>query len=519
MKTNDRSPASTVLRSRHCSRSVRPNVTRPADTVPGCTMSHEISSDFTKFHGSAVYYQHLTSKTQMKFLPKKFYSFFHLPTRRFAMFVFFVVLSSAAHAAHWPQFRGPNAAGIAEGTAIPTRFNIERNENVAWRTPVPGLAHAAPIIWEDTVYLTTVVSTEEADLKVGLYGDIAAANDNGPQTWRLVAINKKSGEILWDKKAHEAIPRVKRHTKATHCNSTPATDGKNIVAIFGSEGLFCFDMKGDLRWKKDLGPMDSGFFAVKSAQWGFASSPVIHDGKIVVQCDVQTNSFIALYDITDGREIWKTPRTDVPTWSTPTVVKVGDATQILVNGWHHTGAYDFATGQEIWKMDGGGDIPTPTPITGHGLAFFTSAHGKFRPMTAVRLETKGEVKFGETNTAVAWMYARQGNYMQTPILVGDLLYSCTDNGVVTCFDAKSGEIRYSERLSTAGQGFTASPVSDGRHLFFSGETGNVFVLPVGPKFSIAAENSLTETCMATPALSDGALFFRMRGHLVCIKAK
>ena len=426
---------------------------------------------------------------------------------------------SVAHADNWPQFRGPAASGVAEGAAIPTRWNIERMENVAWRTPVPGLAHAAPIIWDDTVYLATVVSTEEAALKVGLYGDIAAANDNGPQTWRLVAINKKSGEVLWDKKAHEAIPRVKRHTKATHCNSTPATDGKNIVAFFGSEGLFCFDMKGELRWRKDLGPMDSGFFSVKSAQWGFASSPVIHDGKIVVQCDVQTNSFIALYDITDGREIWKTPRTDVPTWSTPTVVKVGEQTQILVNGWHHTGAYDFATGKEIWKMDGGGDIPVPTPITGHGLAYFTSSHGRFLPMSAIRLEAKGEVKFGETNAAVAWMYARQGAYMQTPILVGDLLYSCRDNGVLTCFDAKNGEIHYSERFSAQGQGFTASPVSDGRHLFFSSETGNVFAVPVGPKFSIAAENSLTETCMATPALSDGALFFRTRGHLVCIKAK
>jgi outer membrane protein assembly factor BamB len=432
------------------------------------------------------------------------------------------ILHAQVHGQNWPQFRGPAASGLPKKTTLPTEWDVESGKNVAWRTKIPGLAHASPIVWEKTVYVATVVSSGAADLKVGLYGDIRAADDNGPQTWRLLAIDKGSGKIAWDKVGHEGIPRVKRHTKATHCNSTPATDGKNIVAIFGSEGLFCFDMKGDLRWKKDLGPMDAGFFMVKSAQWGFASSPVIHDGKVIVQCDVQTNSFIASYDIVDGREIWKTPRTDVPTWSTPTVTKVGNATHILVNGWHHTGAYDFATGKEIWKMDGGGDIPTPTPIVGDGLAYFTSAHGKLRPMSAIRLDAKGDITpttFGETNAAIAWVHPRQGAYMQTPILVGEYLFSCTDNGVLTCFDARDGKIQYSERLATGNQGFTTSPVSDGKNLFFSSETGNVLVVPAGPKFSITATNSLAETCMATPAISDNALFFRTRDHLVSIRAR
>jgi len=426
-------------------------------------------------------------------------------------------------AQNWPQFRGPGASGLPEkATTLPTEWDVESGNNVAWRTRIPGLAHASPIVWENMVYVATVVSSGAADLRLGLYGDIRAADDNGPQTWRLLAIDKGSGKIAWDKLGHEGIPRVKRHTKATHCNSTPATDGKNIVAIFGSEGLFCFDMNGELRWKKDLGPMDSGFFMVKSAQWGFASSPVIHDGKVIVQCDVQTNSFIASYDLAAGREIWKTARTDVPTWSTPTVTKVGNATQILVNGWHQTGAYDFETGKEIWKMDGGGDIPTPTPIVGDGLAYFTSAHGKLRPMSAIRLDAKGEITpstFGETNAAIAWVHPRQGAYMQTPILVGEYLYSCTDNGVLTCFDARTGKIEYSERLSTGNQGFTTSPVSDGKNLFFSSETGNVLVVPAGPKFSVVATNSLGETCMATPAISDNALLFRTRDHLVSIRAR
>ena len=196
----------------------------------------------------------------------------------------FLALAAQARAQNWPQFRGPGASGLpGEMTTLPMEWDVESGKNVGWRTKIPGLAHASPIVWENRVYVATVVSSGAADLKVGLYGDIRAADDNGPQTWRLLAIDKSSGKIAWDKVGHEGVPRVKRHTKATHCNSTPATDGKNIVAIFGSEGLFCFDMDGELRWKKDLGPMDSGFFMVKSAQWGFARSPVSHDGKVIVQ--------------------------------------------------------------------------------------------------------------------------------------------------------------------------------------------------------------------------------------------
>jgi outer membrane protein assembly factor BamB len=278
-------------------------------------------------------------------------------------------------------------------------------------------------------------------------------------------------------------------------------------------------MEGRLLWKKDLGPMDSGYFAVKSAQWGFASSPVIHAGKVVVQCDVQTNSFLAVFDLTTGKELWRMPRRDVPTWSTPTVTQAAGQTQILVNGWHHIGAYDFTTGKEIWKLDGGGDIPVPTPVVANGFGYFTSGHGKFRPMRGIRLGAKGDITpsvVGMTNAAIAWAHARQGTYMQTPIVVGDQLYGCLDNGVLVCFNARDGTIHYSERIGSGGEGFTASPVSDGRHLYFASELGNVYVVPTGEKFSVVATNKLGETFMSTPALTAGTLFFRTREQLIAI---
>ncbi len=193
----------------------------------------------------------------------------------------------------------------------------------------------------------------------------------------------------------------------------------------------------------------------------------------------------------------------------------------MVNGWHETGGYDFKNGQQIWKLDGGGDIPVPTPISAHGLIYLTSAHGKFRPMRAIRPNATGDITPadpGSTNASIVWAHARQGNYMQTPVVVGEFLYGSTDSGVLTCFDAKTGAIRYTERLSRAGEGFTASPVSDGRNLFFTSEPGKVLVVPASAQFSITATNDLGETCMATPALADGTLYYRTRTNLIAIGA-
>lgn len=435
-----------------------------------------------------------------------------------SVFLTLLLCLPATHA-DWPQFRGPGARGVDESRPLPVTWNLDTGQAVRWQTPIPGLAHSSPIVWGDRVYVTTVVQPGEAELKVGLYGDIGSVEEREEHRWRLLALDLASGKVLWDTTGHTAVPRVSRHPKSSHCNSTPATDGQRVVAIFGSEGLFCFDARGRLAWKKDLGAMDSGYFAVPSAQWGFASSPVIHGSKVLVQCDVQTNSFLAAFDLADGRELWRTARRDVPTWGTPTVVATPGRTQVAVNGWHCVAGYELETGRELWRLTGGGDIPVPTPIFAHGLIYFTSAHGKLRPMRAIRPGASGDItppEPGGTNDAVAWVHPRQGNYMQTPIVVGDALWGCTDGGVLTCFDAGTGAIRYSERLGAGNQGFTASPVSDGRHLYFASERGQVFVVPVAERFSIAATNTLGETCMASPAIAGGSLLFRTRGKLLAI---
>lgn len=422
---------------------------------------------------------------------------------------------------NWPSFRGVNASGVADGFPTPTTWNVENKQNILWKTPISGLGHSSPVVWGDLVFLTTSVSGKKgtAELKVGLYGDIEPVDDDTVHEWKVYCLNKKTGKILWEKVAHKGVPIIKRHTKATQANPTVATDGKNVVAFFGSEGMYCYDMAGKLIWKRDFGTLDSGYFEVPDAQWGFASSPIIHKNRVLVQCDVQKGSFVAALDLKTGKDVWRTPRSDVPTWSTPAVSTLSPRPQVVVNGWKHIGAYDLETGKEAWRLTGGGDIPVPTPLIGKDFIYITNAHGRMSPVYAIRPTATGDISLtgdARTNQHIAWSVPRGGAYMQTPLLYGDYLYNCRDNGVLTCYEAKTGKQIYQERLGTGRTGFTASAVAGDGKLYFTSEEGDIFVVKAGPTFQTIATNPMGEICMATPALSEGVLFFRTQGHLVAV---
>jgi len=277
-------------------------------------------------------------------------------------------------------------------------------------------------------------------------------------------------------------------------------------------------MNGKLIWKKDFGILDSGFFLVPNAQWGFASSPVIHDGVVVVQCDVQKNSFLAALDLKTGQEIWRTLREEVPTWSTPTIYTNGDQTQIIVNGFKHIGGYDFKTGKEIWKMSGSGDIPVPTPVVAYNLIFINNAHGKMSPIYAIKTNAKGDISLNEKDTSnayIAWSIIRGGAYMQTPLIYGDYLYNLRGNGSLTCYRAETGELVYKEKVGDMAS-FSASGVAANGKLYFSSEQGDVFVVKAGSEFELLSVNSMKDICMATPAMSEGMLLFRTHHYLIAV---
>ena len=423
----------------------------------------------------------------------------------------------------WPQFRGISAQGIAEGFSVPATWNAATGENLVWKTKIPGLGLSSPIVWGDTVFISTAISGKaDAGLRVGLYGDIQSVPDETEHEWRVYAIDKKTGDIKWQHSPYKGVPKIKRHMKNSHANSTLATDGERLIAFFGSEGLYAYDLKGTLLWKKDLGVLDTGFYMVPEAQWETGSSPVLHDGKIVLQVDVQKNSFLAVFDAKDGRELWRVPRTDVPTWSTPTIHSVAGKPQILVNGMRHVGAYDFETGKEIWKLSGGGDIPVPTPVVNDGLVYITNAHGNDSPVYAIKDTATGDISLkggAVSNDGVVWMAARSGGYMCTPLVYRGLVYNVRYNGVLNVFDMKTGEKKYETRLAGATSAFTASPIANDGRVFIASEDGQVFVIAAGPEYKVISMNEMSTPVLATPALSDGRLLIRTQDQIMAIGKK
>ncbi len=418
---------------------------------------------------------------------------------------------------NWPQFRGPDAAGVGSGNP-PIEWNTESGKNVLWKTDIPGLGHSSPIVWGDRIFVTSAVSETEAALKVGLYGDIGSVKGEGAQKFNVYCIDRKSGKILWERTATSGVPKIMRHPKSTHASPTPATDGKRLVVSFGSEGLFAYDLNGKLLWKKDFGVLDSGFYMVPDAQWGFASSPVLHDGVVIVQADVQKNSFVGAFDADSGKELWRTPRNDVPTFGTPAVVPYANGgSQVVVNGWHHIAGYEFTTGKELWMLKGGGDIPVPTPVFADGLVVITNAHGAARPIYAIRTDASGDIT--GSKTAFAWSVDRAGNYMQTPLLDQGLGYFCFDNGILTVYQLKTGEKLYQQRLGGGTSGFTSSAVAVADRLYITNEEGHTYVLAKGGEYKVLGENDLGETVMASAAISGDVLYLRGRKHLFALGSK
>lgn len=419
----------------------------------------------------------------------------------------------------WPSFRGPQASGVAHGAA-PTSWDMETGQNVLWKIPIPGLGLSSPVIWGSYVFLTTAVSGDaEPMLKEGQYGSPWSVDDNGEQLWQIMAFDRESGALLWQRTAHRGEPAIGRHPKSSHANSTVATDGERVVAFFGSEGLYVYSMDGQELWSKDLGVLHSGSFMMPPAQWGFASSPILHDGKVIVQCDILQGSFLAVFDADDGREIWRSPRDEFPTWSTPTVITHDGAQQVVVNGFKHMGAYDLDSGESLWRLSGGGDVPVPTPIYAHGLIYLTNAHGAMSPVYAIRPDGRGDISLtgdASTNDHIAWSVPRGGAYLPTPLVYGDELYVCRDQGILRCLDATTGVEHYKVRIDT-NAGFTSSGVAANGILYYPSETGEIHLVKAGPEFEEPTVFDMGEVMLSSPAIAHDTLFVRTRRHLVALR--
>jgi outer membrane protein assembly factor BamB len=427
---------------------------------------------------------------------------------------------AAGEAGSWPSFRGPRAAGTADGAGVPDTWNVAGGANVLWRTPVPGLAHSSPVVWGERVFVTTAVSSNpDATFRPGLYGDGNASEDRSRQRWTIHAFDKSSGKSLWERVAHEGEPVDKRHIKSTYASATPATDGRIVVAFFGSQGLHAFDVNGVFRWKVDLGRIDVGAYDIPTFEWGPASSPIIWNGLVILQVDTQADSFLMALRAGTGETAWKTERDELPSWGTPTVALTPNGPVLVANGSTFIRGYDPRTGKELWRLGGSSKITAPTPVFGEGLFVVASGRGPERPIFVIRPAARGDVTLPAgslRSDAVAWSRTGRGPYMPTPLIYQGLLYVLSNNGVLDAYDLHTGAEVYRQRLPAVGSGFSASPVAADGKIYLSNEDGDIVVIAAGREFRHIATNSMGELLMATPALSEGVMYVRTARSLFAI---
>jgi outer membrane protein assembly factor BamB len=423
-------------------------------------------------------------------------------------------------AGSWPSFRGPHASGVADGQHLPDRWNGKTGENILWRTPIPGLAHSSPVVWGHRIFVTSAISSRpDATFKPGLYGDGESSEDLSPHKWVLYAVDKRTGAIEWERVAFEGVPRERRHIKSTYASATPATDGRIVVAWFGSQGVHAYDVAGHFLWSVDLGRVDMGAYDIPSYEWGPASSPIIWNDLVLLQCDTQTDDLVIALDARTGQTVWTTGREELPSWGTPTVVATQSGAELVTNGSKFIRGYDVRTGAELWRLGGSSKITAPTPVFGGGLVIVTSGRRPEKPLFAVRPGARGDITLEKDQTssaAIAWSRTGRGTYMPTPLIYDGVVYALNNDGVFDAYDLQTGQEIYRQRLKHLGSGFSASPVAADGRIYLSNEDGEILVIAAGREFRDVATNTMGELLMATPALSDGVMYVRSSSALSAV---
>ncbi|MGD8328145.1 MAG: PQQ-binding-like beta-propeller repeat protein [Acidobacteriota bacterium] len=411
----------------------------------------------------------------------------------------------------WPSFRGPRASGVAEGADPPLSWDLADGDNVRWRVEIPGVGHSSPVVWGGRVFVTTAVSSDSAaEFVHGRTQTIASAADMSAQSWRVYCLSLADGAVLWQRALHEGVPRAPRHVKGSYANPTPATDGRVLVVSFGSEGLYALDLDGNLLWSRDLGVLDGGYTPYPDSHWGFASSPVLHDGLVIVQADTQNQSFLAAFRAGDGDPVWRVPREQDTSWSTPTVVGEGPDAQVVVSGTDYAG-YAARDGTELWRLPDGAGVKIPAPLVAGDLILLGGGDSHLRSrFFALRSAARGTLSPDEASPAELAWHNNASPHVVTPIVYDGLLYVCADNGILTIYDLDSGKRVNRLRIGGRSATFSASPVAAGGRLYFASEDGEVFVLAAGSRAELLADNDVGEVVFATPAIVDDT--FIVRGH-------
>lgn len=427
----------------------------------------------------------------------------------------------------WPTWRGTSGAGTAPGAQPPLTWSTEKN--LKWKTAIPGLGFSTPIIWENRIFLLTAIETNEekpAEASASAAEPAAPAGDKkggrrkGPGNFggaggvpskffefAVIALDRGTGKILWQKTARREVPHEGRHATNSYASASPVTDGEHLYVPFGSRGFYCYDLQGNLKWEKDLGNMRT------RGSFGEGASPALAGNLLLIHWDHEDGSYIVALDKKTGKEVWRKDRDEVSSWSTPLIVEVGGRQQAIVSATTRTRSYDVATGDIVWEAGGQTMNVIPMPVTGNGLVYVASGF-RGNSLQAIKLSAKGDV----TDSAdIVWSFKKSTPYVPSPALSGERIYFIRSNdAILSCLNALTGEVHYQDKqLPGVRGGVYASPLVANGHVYIVGREGTTLALKDKADFEVISTNSLDERIDASPVALDRELFLRGHEHLYC----
>ena len=412
--------------------------------------------------------------------------------------------SLPAQTDNWPRLRGPDGDGLAAGATLPESWST--TENVVWKTDLPGWGWSSPVIWGERLFVTAAVSeSERQKLIVGGYpgGNVLPTEVH---RWVMYCLDVETGDVLWERTVYEGPPPEQRHPKNSYANGTPVTDGRHVYAYFDNIGLFCFDLEGTPVWEQRWGS-----FPIRGG-WGPGASPVLHEERLFFVNDNERESFAVALDTSTGDELWRVPREEQSNWSSPYVWEHDGGTELVTIGTGRIRSYDL-DGNLIWELAGTSGLVSQTPVAKEGLLYVGAGY-HYGPLYAVRPGAKGDITLqdGETsNEWIAWSQPRGSSIHPGYLISEGRLFVLFDAGLLTCYDAQTGETIFPrQRLNTGGGRFYASPWAYNGRIFLLNENGTTWVVEDGPEFNVIRQNTLGEDdyAWATPAISRGSLFIR-----------
>lgn len=417
---------------------------------------------------------------------------------------------------NWHQWRGPHATGAAASNANPP-LTWSETENVRWKVAVPGTGHATPIVWKDKIFVQTAVQGEAQKAKEAdddnPFSGFFRQRDGGPtNTYQfvLLAINRNDGSILWQKTLREVVPHEGTHQDGSFASNSPVTDGEHVYAYFGSRGLYCLDMDGNVKWEKDVGVM------YKARAFGEGSCPALYGNTLVIVQDHEgpSRSFIIALDKQSGDVLWKTERDERTTWTSPIIVKQDGKPQVVVPGTNRTRSYDLATGELLWECGGLTGNVIPTPVADDEFVYVMSGF-RGNALQAIRLATaKNDITDSD---AIVWTHNRNTPYVPSPLLYEDALYFLKSNdGILSAFNIKTGEANYGPQRLQGISNVYSSIVGAAGRVYIASRNGTVLVIKHSPSFEVLATNKLDDSFNASPVVVGSELYLRGMDYLYCI---